>query len=145
MTIREQIADLFAFKGRLTRLAFWRGALRLQILLAVFWAGGLFLMMGIGKAGAILLLPVIAIMVGDLSITVRRLRDRDKGLAWCALFLLGPTLLGAGAQVLAETRIPTNVWAGLLLLIAALALGVWSWIEIGFLRGVAGANRFGEL
>ena len=56
--------------------------------------------------------------------------------------VLAPFLIGIGlsAQTAAAAS-PLLVFASAVL---ALVLNIWGWVEIGFLRGRADANRYGE-
>jgi uncharacterized membrane protein YhaH (DUF805 family) len=130
---------LFNFKGRTARREFWRVYLLLTLLIAVVWVGGLFAVLKLGSwAGfAFLLLAPIAVMY--LALMVRRLHDRNRGAVWAAVYLLGPFLLDATAQSLARTA----YLLAALLALSGLGLAIWSVVDMGFLRGTAGANRYG--
>src|SRR5262249_42370310 len=80
----------------------------------------------------------IAVLVVAVAIGVKRLHDRDKS-GWFLLLFWGMPL---GVDQLTDyvENIPAAEWA---LHIIALALWIWGLIELGFLRGTTGPNRFG--
>ncbi|UAL11014.1 DUF805 domain-containing protein [Caulobacter segnis] len=134
---------LFGFEGRATRLTYWR----LQVMLTAVGAALVILasfgtIVG-GWLGAVPLAFIPPLLLTSLSITVRRLHDRGKGALWAILFIVGPWALVAPARTLEHGANPLLILGALLLALGGLALGAWAWIEIGFLRGVRGANRFG--
>ena len=77
-----------------------------------------------------------AFLILGSAFSVRRLHDRDRPGWWLLLFFALPALLmllarsssGAGRTVL---------------LVAAATLALWAFVELFFLPGAAGANRFG--
>ncbi|MBI1682448.1 DUF805 domain-containing protein [Caulobacter hibisci] len=109
---------LFGFGGRLARGDWWRLGLPAFIgLIAV----NLLVTVGAGpgeaaySGPAFLRLALSAPLIWALyAIGLKRCHDRGKGRFWLLMFVLVP-VLGWG----------------------------WSVIELGFLRGQAGANRFG--
>jgi uncharacterized membrane protein YhaH (DUF805 family) len=96
-------------------------------------------MLTIGMVGIV----VAAFLLSTLSIYVQRLHDRNKSAWWLVPFVFLPN----ATQVLLEHRdefidkIPQELAA--VLVIAAAALAVWAFVELGVLRGTAGDNRFG--
>jgi uncharacterized membrane protein YhaH (DUF805 family) len=79
---------------------------------------------------------VIVSWISAFAIGVKRLHDRNKSGWWILLFYVVPALLGGGGNQ-AE-----SVTAGILGLVS-LVLALWGLVELGFLRGTAGPNRFG--
>jgi uncharacterized membrane protein YhaH (DUF805 family) len=69
--------------------------------------------------------------------TVKRLHDREKSGWWIAVFFVAPVLLGNFAKNLDESYIAD------LLALVALALYLWTPLELLILRGSRGPNRFG--
>jgi len=109
---------LFSFEGRIRRLHYWLTSIGAGVVLGVV-AMVLFSMSGIfsGHPNPIVMLPLIAIYVIEfwigIALGVKRCHDRDKS-GWFLLISFIP-LIGA----------------------------VWLLIELGFLDGTPGANRFG--
>jgi uncharacterized membrane protein YhaH (DUF805 family) len=97
-----------------------------------------------GSGGRIVLAPFIASLAVSLvlgwmivAVAAKRLHDRDKSGWWLLVFVVAPLLL-------IELGVPfPNSAARKLLLLAAFALHVWSFIEIGCRPGTRGANRYG--
>lgn len=151
---------LFSFRGRATRARFWLySALALPLLallVVAFWVyalsvpgayenGGPTPLPGdpAGIAAAVLFLALLAVvLLAGTAVTVRRLHDRDKAWWWILVFVCAPDLLLTLAQILDEGEM-ANASVLFVIQFAALALAVWGSIELGFLRGTAGANRFG--
>jgi len=128
--------NYFVFHGRLNRKPYWLMSLMaVAVFLAVGFVLGLFARM-IGDSSAalsvfgLLFLPVIIALVwASLSISVRRLHDRDKAAWWILLLAVLPGVLGA---------IPI---IGVLL---SLPFSIWAFVELGCLRGTAGSNKYGN-
>jgi uncharacterized membrane protein YhaH (DUF805 family) len=128
------------FQGRLSRIAFWRTWLAVQVFGALVLVLGLFVSAATGKAGALILVPGLALFaIAFASCLVRRLHDRGKTGWWLVPYFGGPLL----AQGLARSA---GAGAGLLVLLLALAafgVNIWMLVEIGFRRGAPAANEFG--
>jgi len=135
---------LFSFRGRTSRLGYWRVQLLATVILAVFWAFGLFAMLGVGPIGGVLFAPIALTVPVMLATWFRRLHDRGKGLWWAALFILAPGLCSAIADRLQANSTAELNPESLPFLLAGMAIAVWAFIELGFVRGQPGANRFGD-
>jgi uncharacterized membrane protein YhaH (DUF805 family) len=76
----------------------------------------------------------IAVIISGIAVGIKRLHDRDKSGWWLLVFYLGPSVLsGLGAS--------TGFQVGFG--IASFALALWAFVELGCLRGTAGANQYG--
>src|SRR5262245_22217809 len=84
----------------------------------------------------IILAFAIVSWISTFAIGVKRLHDRNKSGWWILLFYAVPALLGGGGNQAESTT------AGILGLVS-LVLALWGLVELGFLRGTAGPNRFG--
>jgi len=151
---------LFSFRGRLGRGSFWLynaiAVPLLAVLVVALWVyalsvpgayenGGPTPFPGdpLGIAGAVLFFALLAaILLAGTAITVRRLHDRDRAWWWILVFLLAPDVILTLAEILDESG-AANESLLFILQFAALALVVWGAIELGFLRGTVGANRYG--
>jgi uncharacterized membrane protein YhaH (DUF805 family) len=151
-----------AFRGRASRLQFWVVVAvvvpALMVLLLCFWMYALSIPGAyengdptplptdpLGIAGAVAWLVALAVLiVGFLAAAIRRLHDRDKAWWWVLVFVAAPDLLDFYAFSQTVTRGGENV-GGLAQLceLAGYALSLWGLVELGFLRGTAGENRFG--
>jgi uncharacterized membrane protein YhaH (DUF805 family) len=140
--MNARLKSLFSFSGRSSRLGYWRGQLLLALLLAGVWVATLFAVMAT-PFGAVLGLLGLPLIVLAAAIATRRLHDRNKGMAWLAVFWLAPFLCYMLAEVLSEHE-GAAILATAPLSLAGFGLSVWGLIEIGFLRGSVAANRFGE-
>jgi uncharacterized membrane protein YhaH (DUF805 family) len=75
---------------------------------------------------------------------VKRLHDRDRSGAWVFLQIL--ILLFALTILVVAIAAPAADWAKILVWpigIIAFVFSVWLFVEMGFLRGTQGPNRFG--
>ena len=72
-----------------------------------------------------------------LAATIKRLHDRDRSGWWIIVFVIAPALFGK----IGET--PDASDAVSLLAFAALPLTTWGAVELLFLKGTQGPNRFG--
>lgn len=139
---------LFSFKGRINRGKYWLVVLVYMVAwlifgaLALTWLGGvnpdnLFSLAGAGLG--IWTIAAVLSVAGTWSLLatgVKRLHDRDKSGWWMLLFWLAPTVLGS-----ADTAMMGGT--GFVLAIAAFAIVVWAFVELGCLRGTPGPNRYG--
>src|SRR5436190_20445817 len=118
-----------SFDGRVRRLHFWIGVIILWVIESVvngIFAGGLFaaaasgdraaLMAAVGTAAPILCVVALVMLWPTLAIWVKRCHDRNKSGWWLVL-----------------------MWLASLTIIGVL----WPLIELGFMDGTPGPNRFG--
>ena len=139
----------FTFRGRINRAKFWVASLNflgVGILLGLIGiiAGNSAVFEGFGALGN------LAMFVSGLAIAAKRLHDRDKSAWWLALFYFGPAafvVIGGGIMWGAAGAVGMTADGALLLLklcvLGGMAIVIWSFVEIGCLRGTAGYNRFG--
>lgn len=125
-----------SFQGRLNRKPYWLGTIALLSLVIIGVFGVMFLTGGGGVAaiGVIYLL----LLWPTLAMGVKRLHDRNKSAWWLVVFYVVPTLL----NVLVEGGDGEGVGA-MIFGLASLAISIWALVELGFLRGTVGANRYG--
>jgi uncharacterized membrane protein YhaH (DUF805 family) len=152
---------LFGFKGRIQRMYWWITSLVVLVVSGMlsqsleFWAqemGSGAIDTGTGDfepSGSFAIgMGLIAIfnMWINFAVGAKRLHDRNRSGWW----LLWPTLAMILAIILlviglAEPEAERAKWfvfagaAG----VVAIALGIWLFIELGFLKGTHGPNRFG--
>jgi len=85
----------------------------------------------------------LAIFVASFAIAIKRLHDRNRSAWWLLLFYMGPVLfIATGVAIMWPTAGGASFLLGLCL-IGGFALAIWGSVEIGFLRGTTGYNRFG--
>jgi uncharacterized membrane protein YhaH (DUF805 family) len=140
---------LFSFTGRINRGKYWLAILIYMAVWTTFiagsliWLGGLNIDNLLSLAGAglmIWLIGFILLVVGTwsgLAVGVKRLHDRDKSGWWILLFWLGPGVLGG-----LPTATP-DLGGGFILSLAALAIMIWAFVELGCLPGTPGPNQYG--
>jgi uncharacterized membrane protein YhaH (DUF805 family) len=91
-----------------------------------------------GILSVIILVFFIITWVSALAIGIKRLHDRDRSGWWILLFYFGPPILAA-----AQNSAEDGTLASLILGLGAFAVSIWALVELGFLRGTSGPNRFG--
>lgn len=130
----NRLRFLLDFRGRIDRAQYWRLALLFSLVLLIvamivaFAGAALY-----GRGHADLTIPFLAALV---PISVRRLHDRGRSGWWLLAFFALPIILYQGTDFVGET-------AATMLLLASLALQIWAAVELGFLKGASGSNRFG--
>jgi uncharacterized membrane protein YhaH (DUF805 family) len=156
---KDLLLLLFSFKGRIQRLYWW------VTTIAVGAAAGILttlLEYGARSSGKFVLDPgtneiaptgiygVAVTAVGlanlwiNLALSVKRLHDRDRTGAWVFLQIL--ILFVAVIMLVIAIAAPGADWARTLVWpigFVAIVFSVWLFVEIGFLRGTRGPNRFG--
>jgi uncharacterized membrane protein YhaH (DUF805 family) len=87
--------------------------------------------------------PIAAIGIWFLAATtIKRLHDRDKSGWWIIVFFIVPGLLGRIVDKIdGESYLATGFVFSLAF--AALSLHAWGIVELLFLKGIRGPNRFG--
>jgi uncharacterized membrane protein YhaH (DUF805 family) len=81
-------------------------------------------------------------LLWGFSISTEPLRDRDKSAWSIAVFYGPPAVLGQIAKAAWFAGTAGTVLHYILSL-AAFALTIWGFVEIGLIRGSAGSNRYG--
>jgi uncharacterized membrane protein YhaH (DUF805 family) len=99
--------------------------------------GILHLVLEYGVLSFVVLALLIISWISALALGIKRLHDRDRSGWWILLLFLGPPVLGA-AQASTD-----GGFASLVLGLGAFAISIWMLVELGFLRGTNGPNRFG--
>ncbi len=144
------MGEYFKFSGRLNRKPYWLRTLAIYaVILVVFLIAGLLAggagpvagggmsavqMVVFAIAGIVALVAIIA----SIALQVRRLHDRNKSGWWLVFFAIVPTLIQLGFAIPGD---PTLALVGIGI---SLIISIWYLVEIGFLRGTDGPNRFGH-
>jgi uncharacterized membrane protein YhaH (DUF805 family) len=159
----------FSFRGRINRAKLW---LFIPIVIGIYmvyfmlyWAlfgASLVAMMkgepvGLAAGGAsfgagmiLTFLLFLVIIFAGAALTVKRLHDRDKSALWLLVFWLVPATMDGMVLVNQVSlmhgnpdAMPMTTPGMVALRLAALAIGVWAFVELYCLRGTAGSNRYG--
>lgn len=138
----QSLTGLFSFRGRASRLTYWRIGLATAAISAVLWVTTIFVTMGAGDIALIPILLVLPVLAVNLAVCVRRLHDRGKSAWWLLVFWAAPLVFLGLTQWLTD-QTGEGGPAALATILTALALELWALVEIGFLRGSPGDNRFG--
>ena len=132
---------LFSFQGRLNRKPYWMTVIATMVAIIVLLLFALILIREhrFEFAGLTLVLLVILyiplIWIG-LAIGAKRLHDRDKSAWWLLVFYAAPGILSSAGNRMEDVGF-------IILHIISFAISVWSFVELGCLRGTAGPNRYG--
>jgi uncharacterized membrane protein YhaH (DUF805 family) len=140
----EDLFDfMFGASGRIGRARYWRSLL-IHGVAGLFVAVILFTAAGIAAPlfFAMVVLALIPWLMWGFAFHTERLHDRDRSAWWLALFFLLPGVLVQLAKFTAFAG-SIGVVQHYLLDVAALALSIWGFVEIGCLRGTAGNNTYG--
>lgn len=81
-------------------------------------------------------IPFILIVISSVALAIKRLHDRNKSGWWLLVFYLLPGVID---------NIGMYTAVQLVFHLASLALSIWALVELGFLRGTSGSNKYGRL
>jgi len=142
----------FGFEGRINRAKCWR-VMALNSLCLLTFVLFVWLNLGVsfGSADAKSGIPLsIAVLFGTLgpaliasmwcfaAIAIKRLHDRDRSGWWMVVFFIVPPLLDKVCDLLG------NPAAAFVVSLASAGLSLWAFVEIFYLKGTQGPNRFGS-
>jgi uncharacterized membrane protein YhaH (DUF805 family) len=151
---------LFTFNGRLSRASFCLFAAAAFFLLLVLLSALYFYEISAGNyenggpvpwpasplgivGTALWFLCLLAILGSALSVSAKRLHDRDKAAWWLVVFVVLPNALYSLAQYFEDHGQSDSPALTLAPQIIAIGLFLWAFVELACLRGTAGPNRFG--
>ncbi len=136
---------LFSFRGRINRARYWWVAFIYIIAWAILVGVMTFFAAFHDSPDTSMVTPAIfgigAILglIGTWSsfaVVAKRLHDLDMSAWWILPYVFGPAII---SSIASET---SGIIFGILT-IANLAICVWFIVQLGFIRGTAGPNRFG--
>ena len=139
---------LTSFEGRINRKPYWLSNIALVVIFMVV-AIAIFAVLGARDtdvtdrlANRMALIGLLILLYPSAALLVKRLHDRDRPGILAAVFL-GPSLLVGITDALGITGRET--WNALDYLLNGLVLVVTLWVivELGFMRGTPGPNRYG--
>src|SRR5262249_40775893 len=89
----------------------------------------------------------IAILISSIAVGIKRLHDRNKSGWFLLIFYLVPGILAAIGVGMALVGLGSDSTGaslvGMILNLAAAAVGIWAFVELGCLRGTVGPNQYG--
>jgi uncharacterized membrane protein YhaH (DUF805 family) len=141
--MEDLLEFLFGASRRINRAKYWRSTLLfagtgLMVAVILFTAAGI--------AAPLFIVAIVVVLIPWLlwgvSITTERLHDRNKSAWWLVVFYLAPAMLGPLTKA-AWSAGAAAVALHYILALAAFALTIWGFVEIGCLRGTDGSNEYG--
>jgi uncharacterized membrane protein YhaH (DUF805 family) len=127
----------FRFEGRVSRSRYWFGTIVVMVVCLIAFLVAVALAPRLGwqfddEETAALGLPFILVcVVSTLALSARRLHDRNKSAWWLLVFYVPPLISDLVFGATAEANLISTFFS------------IWALIELGFLRGTDGPNRFG--
>jgi len=137
-------AHLFNPAGRTNRAKYWLAILAyLLIYAAVVALYFLLEQQAMGVVGLVIgSIVFVVLTVSSILIAIRRLHDRDKSGHWLWLFYLVPGILSGVGSALQMVS-PEAAILALVPTLVSVGISIWALVELGFLPGTRGSNRFG--
>jgi uncharacterized membrane protein YhaH (DUF805 family) len=79
----------------------------------------------------------------SFALAAKRLHDRDKSACWILLFYVAPWALAAVAYY---AQFAAHAWffAAVIPAVIAVGIGIWGVVELSYLHGTVGPNRYGS-
>jgi uncharacterized membrane protein YhaH (DUF805 family) len=152
---------LFSFKGRINRKPWWLATIAAGLAASVITAVIEIIARSSGHVAVdpvtsqteptgLLGFAVLAVGLANMwigfALSVKRLHDRDRTgwwLVWQLLSIILAVILIVVAIVVPEEQRPLWYALGGGAGVLAFVISVWLFVQIGFLRGTQGPNRFG--
>jgi uncharacterized membrane protein YhaH (DUF805 family) len=152
---------LFSFKGRIRRLYFWVASLVVGVVVGMLTSTFQFVAQSYGMGeinpegnefeptgplSIAMLAVALANMWINFALTIKRLHDRDRTGWWLValyLVIIAAVVLGVVTLMQPEVQRESLNPAAVGAVIAASVLMLWLFVEIGFLKGTQGPNRYG--
>ena len=101
--------ELFNFRGRASRLTYWRIQLLCLVLVGAVMLAGDFATQAVDRVGGVVYAAFLPILVIEFAVALKRLHDRNKGVGWLLFFLVYPLAAeGAGQTLVASSGLNTN-------------------------------------
>ena len=131
-----------SFSGRINRAKYWIAVLIFTATNIVLGALG-YLGSGSTAIRGINTVAGIAMMISGIGVAIKRLHDRNKSGWFVLLFVVAPAiLLGLGLAI--GTMSSGSDFVATALWLIAIVIGIWSFVELGCLRGTIGRNQYGS-
>jgi uncharacterized membrane protein YhaH (DUF805 family) len=141
---------MLSYKGRIGRGSWWIGTIVLALISTLLEGflpeseSGQVALNDMSRIGSFFALAIAALLFWmTVVINARRWHDRNKSGWWSLLYLAAylPILI----FIISEPHIPTEDYGSNLMvaIIFSFAILLWPVVELGFLRGTDGANKYG--
>jgi uncharacterized membrane protein YhaH (DUF805 family) len=133
---------MFGYDGRIGRLHCFLGFLAFTAAIALLSSLAEDATVGTGDIGryvALIFIIVIGIWMHS-AVAIKRLHDRDKSAWWYLVYGVAPFGLFIAAIALWTLR---ALEAATTLFVLSIIGLIWAIVELGFLRGTVGPNRYG--
>lgn len=136
----DKVLPYVSLSGRANRRRYWLTSLAVYgVLIVAFLLGTVLPIIGWVVGG----LGLVTALWASFAVAVRRLHDRAKSAWWLVAMYLPVLVLSAlssaaGAAGGADAEGASGFFA-----LLSLPFSIWTFVELGCLRGTAGANRFG--
>jgi uncharacterized membrane protein YhaH (DUF805 family) len=132
-----------SFRGRANRQRYWLTVLALfGLLLAIGLSG---LVLRVAPLLSVIVIPVwLAVIVAVFANSARRLHDRGKSAWWLVVFVVLPGLLLGFGEAMSPGGAGDADGPAALMALLSLPFSIWGLVEMGFLKGTTGPNKFGE-
>jgi len=136
---------LFSFSGRINRARYWLFFVIYLVSVLILAGIAALLVPNPAPAAAIAyaivaLVWFIVLFIGSIAVGRKRLHDCDKSGWWLLLFYVLAAIFSGAGQAAADIG---NVGGQIVCGLIALVIGIWALVELGFLRGTRGLNRYG--
>ncbi|WP_372786413.1 DUF805 domain-containing protein [Phenylobacterium sp.] len=143
----KRLFSYFSFRGRTNRQRYWVTGFLLSMLVVVaaFVEAGLAPLSVIGVIASLLFVVILlAGLVVLFANGARRLHDRGMTAWWLLLFLVVPMVLSMPGELLRSSQSEDAQMAGAALALLGLPFSLWGLVVMGFLKGTAGPNKYGD-
>jgi uncharacterized membrane protein YhaH (DUF805 family) len=150
--------DAFSFRGRVNRVRYWRFILLiifLELIIAAIVAALEQLRVNTSDNSIVIAIETIVLialsgpffliaLVGNFAMTAKRLHDRNKSGWWQVVTYVVSVFLVTVANLHDQQQIGSQVFllAAIVGLLGYLVT-MWILVEVAFIRGTRGDNRFG--
>ena len=141
-----------SFEGRINRQPYWLAIVVIIVVTFIlFFIGGFLLGAGAGSQLTMQIVSLVLFGYPATALMVKRLHDRNRPGSFAAV-IWAPTILILLGQITGISGDMTDVYGtavfvpntiGWVFYVLWLVVGIWALIELGFLRGTEGQNRFG--
>lgn len=124
------------FTGRINRAKYWIAVICCAVFLLAVVGVTITVASSIDTVFRAALIAYVPLIYVGVVTGIKRLHDRNKSGWWIVLLYGGPMLLSWIGAVISNS-------AGIFIQLIGLIISLWGLVELGFLRGTIGSNRYG--